>query len=261
VRSPAAVPNDDDESTTRRMTMDEAAEAIAAVAMRHSRAAKARRTAERRALPLLARLGTDARGTHAFSAVDFEALARYLSDGCPADAQAALTCGRLEVGALTLVRDKALVPEPAQPPAKRTEPRLQRPPGPHDEASWLKRRAEIATAENLLHGLPQTGTHYFAPVQFRTIVEYLLEGDPEEIAKAFKGDRIRLGKVTIACRRKPTDGTTISAFARERGIAQQTLHDRAMRARLRPMRRSGRLLFDRGELAGLVGATLPDSRG
>jgi len=259
MRSPAAVPNDED--TTRPMSMDEAAVATAAVAMRHSRAAKAWRTAERRALPLLSRLGANASGRHCFSSVDFTALVRYLTDGSPAQAEAALTCGRLKMGALTIVRDKALVPEPAEPPAKRTEPRLERQQGTHDEASWLKRRADITTAENLLRGLPQTGPHYFGPVQYRTIVQYLFEGDHEEMAKAFKRDRIKLGEVTIACRRKSAEGTTISAFARARGIAQQTLHDRAKRAHLRPMRKSGRLLFDCGELAALVSAPLPDTTG
>lgn len=250
------MPNDD-ETKTRPMSMDEAGAAMAAVARRHSRARDARRTAERRALPLLARLGPNASGRHCFSSVDFRALVGYLTYGSPAEASDARTCGRLRMGRLVLVRDKTLAPEPASPRAKPTEPRMPPQPTCSDhETARLKRRSVAELAEPLLVGLAE-GKHYFTPTEFRAIAEFLFEGAPEELGQALKRDRVEFDKITIACRRKPADGTTISAFARAHGIAQQTLHDRAKRAQLRPIRKSGKLLYDCRELAGLLGAPLP----
>lgn len=105
------------------------------------------------------------------------------------------------------------------------------------------RRAVAKKAEPLLRGLPQTGTHYFSPIDFRALVQFLLEGEPSKIARAMRSDRFKIMGLEFVCRHKEGETSTLSAFARKHGVPQQTLHDRAGKAFLKMKIRCGQKLF------------------
>lgn len=114
------------------------------------------------------------------------------------------------------------------------------------------RRAVAKVAEALLEGMPQTGTHHFPPVEFRALAQYLFEGEPQKLARALKADRFRLLELEFVCRRGGGALITISAFARERGIAQRTLHDRAAKAGLLSKTSGASKLYEVVELNALL---------
>jgi hypothetical protein len=115
------------------------------------------------------------------------------------------------------------------------------------------RRAVAKIAEPLLRGL-QPGAHYFPPVEFRALVQFLFEGEPQKAARAMRSDTFSLLKLEFFCKRDLSEDnmTTISVFARERGIPQRTIHDRAAKAGLKPLRRLGKLLYDIKQLTALL---------
>lgn len=117
------------------------------------------------------------------------------------------------------------------------------------------RRAVAKIAEPLLAGLSQEGIHSFPPVQYRAIVQFLLEGEPGQIAKAMKRDRFKISALEFVCVRGACDMATISEFAREHGIAQRTLHDRAAKAGLVSKTSGARKLFGIVELKTLLAGT------
>src|SRR6188768_4226774 len=79
------------------------------------------------------------------------------------------------------------------------------------------RRAVAKVAEPLLAGLPQTGTHYFPPNEFRALAQYIFESEPQKIARALKRDRFKILALKFVCRREQVETTTLSEFSREHG--------------------------------------------
>ena len=100
----------------------------------------------------------------------------------------------------------------------------------------------------------RAGVNNFASDEFRALVSYFLGDDIKRRDIALASDRFRLLEVEIVCERELTfrNGVTVSDFAREHGVAQQTLSDRAGKAGLRFLRIGNRKLFFPEDLASIL---------
>jgi hypothetical protein len=72
------------------------------------------------------------------------------------------------------------------------------------------------------------------------------------MARAFKRDRFKILALEFVCKRAKGESTTLSAFAREHKVPQQTLHDRAAKAMLKPKRVGNRLMYSCEELRAIL---------
>ena len=100
----------------------------------------------------------------------------------------------------------------------------------------------------------RAGVNNFASDEFRALVSYFLGDDIKRRDIALASDRFRLLEVEIVCERELTfrNGVTVSDFAREHGIRQDTLWRRAHKAGIRSMWMGGRKLYFPEDLRSLL---------
>lgn len=122
----------------------------------------------------------------------------------------------------------------------------------HASEDKAQRRAS-RRVESLLDRL-EPGINRFPAADFQALVAYFLGDDIRRRDQALSDDRFRILEVEIVCERKLTfrNGVTVSEFARQHSVPQQTLCDRAGKAGLRFLRIGNRKFFFPADLASLL---------